>query len=272
MYTFLRFPEFRRKAVTLSYDDGVREDKRLVEILNKNGLKGTFNINSELFATYRRMTKEEIVELFADSPHEIAIHGARHLSLPDVDEAVATRDVITDRENLEKQFGRIIKGMAYANGATNDQTVQILKNCGINYARTGVATEDFRLPEEWLRMPTTCHHNHPRLMELAKQFIEAEEIGYYWSNKPMLFYLWGHSYEFADYNNWEVIEEFAEYVGNRQDIWYATNGEICDYVQAYTRLEYSADGQIIHNPTDKDIYLCYYQKNVLVPAAKTIRV
>lgn len=36
------------KAVTFSYDDGVTQDIRLVEILNRYGLKATFNLNSEL--------------------------------------------------------------------------------------------------------------------------------------------------------------------------------------------------------------------------------
>ena len=275
MYTFLRFPQFRRKAVTLSYDDGVREDKHLIEIMNKNGLKGTFNINSELFGKSpeeRRMTKEEVLELFTDSPHEVAIHGAKHLSLAEVDEAIATRDVIKDREQLDELFGRIIKGMAYSNGSYNTQTVEILKNCGISYARTTVATEGFSVPDDWLMMPTTCHHNHPQLMELAKQFLQAEESRYHWVNRPMLFYLWGHSYEFEDNNNWEIIEEFAKYIGNNPDIWYATNGELYDYVQAYTRLKYSVDGKIIYNPTSQDIYLCYYGKQVLIPAAETIKV
>ena len=46
---YIRFPGFRRKAVTLSYDDGVRQDKRLISIMQKHGLKGTFNINSGMF-------------------------------------------------------------------------------------------------------------------------------------------------------------------------------------------------------------------------------
>jgi peptidoglycan/xylan/chitin deacetylase (PgdA/CDA1 family) len=46
----MRWPNFKRKAVTLSYDDGVSADKRLIPILDKNGLKCTFNINSGMFA------------------------------------------------------------------------------------------------------------------------------------------------------------------------------------------------------------------------------
>ena len=36
-YSQMRFPNFRKKAVTLSYDDGVKFDKRLMEIMDKYG-------------------------------------------------------------------------------------------------------------------------------------------------------------------------------------------------------------------------------------------
>ena len=38
----------KKKAVTFSFDDGVTQDIRLIEILNRYGLRGTFNLNSEL--------------------------------------------------------------------------------------------------------------------------------------------------------------------------------------------------------------------------------
>ena len=47
---FVRWPGFLKKAVTLSYDDGVRQDKRLIQIMKQHGLKGTFNINSGCYA------------------------------------------------------------------------------------------------------------------------------------------------------------------------------------------------------------------------------
>lgn len=47
---FMRFPQGRAKALTLSYDDGVEQDIRLIEIMGKHGLKGTFNLNSGLYA------------------------------------------------------------------------------------------------------------------------------------------------------------------------------------------------------------------------------
>lgn len=269
----MRWQDFKRKAVTLSYDDGMVFDSRLIEIMDKYGLKGTFNLNSGCYAQEknpRKLTADEATALYKNSPHEIAVHGLKHLSLTEVDEGMIAYEIATDRHNLEKQFGRIVKGMAYANGATDDKTVAVLKSCGISYARTTRATLGFDVPEDWLRMPATCHHNEPRLMELAEQFVEAQEPSYYWARKPMLFYLWGHSYEFNDANNWQIIEKFAEYIGKREDIWYATNGEIYEYVQAFDRLQFSVDGSMVHNPSAIGVYINYLGKNVYIPAGESV--
>ncbi len=276
--SFLRFPNFKVKAVTLSYDDGVRQDKRLISIMQKYGIKGTFNINAGLFSNEPsdiekgRMTKEECVELYVNSGMEVAIHGYRHLSLGEIDPALATDDVLTDRKELESIFGKIIKGMAYANGSYSDNVCKILECCGVNYSRTVVTTENFRFPENWLKWDTTCHHDNPKLMELAKTFVERNEDGHMWRNYPILFYLWGHSYEFDTNNNWNVIEDFCEYIGNREDIWYATNGEIYSYVKAFDSLEFSADGNTVHNPSGQTVYICYFNKNVAIQPNEIVKI
>ncbi len=272
MRFYLRFKDFKRKAVTLSYDDGVIWDRDLIAIMNKNSLKGTFNINTELYAQKtgeRRLTKEEAYELYSTSGQEIAVHGAKHLHLADVEESVATRDVMVDRENLERTYGKIVKGMAYAYGNYSDSVVEMLKKCGIVYARTTVSTEKFTIPTDWLRLPATCHHRNPRLMELAKEFVEGEE-NYYQAVRPKLFYLWGHSYEFNDYNEWHIIEEFAEYIGNRDDIFYGTNMEIYNAVTDFNNLVFSADGTRVFNPSCREVYANYNGKDVLIPSGAEI--
>ncbi|MBQ7912888.1 MAG: polysaccharide deacetylase family protein [Clostridia bacterium] len=271
----MRFPGFKRKAVTLSYDDGVAQDKRLVQIMQKNGLKGTFNINSGLLPKESgwHMTAAEALELYTNSGMEVAVHGQYHLSLANVDSAVATNDVLQDRLALENLFGCLVKGMAYANGSYNDEVVGILKTCGIEYARTVTSTEDFELPEDWLRLNPTCHHKNRKLMELVKAFLEVQpdplRLQKY---TPKLFYLWGHSYEFDGDGNWDVIEEFAEAIGNREDIWYATNGEIYAYVKAFDSLRWSADGKLVHNPSGTDVCIFCNKKEYLVKSGTTIKI
>lgn len=278
---YVCFPNFKMKALTLSYDDGVRQDKRLISIMQKYGLKGTFNINSGLFddkyegVEKGRMTVKEALELYNNSGMEVAVHGYKHFSLARVEESVATLDVIKDRDILENLFGKIVKGMAYANGSYSDNVVEILKKCGINYSRTTISTENFDIPTDWLRLSATCHHNNSHLMELAQKFVDEEPFAkgkYFWEQKPLLFYLWGHSYEFDDNNNWNVIEEFAEFVGNREDIWYATNGEIYDYLKASDRLEFSADGKLAHNPTATTLYVSYRFTNYVINPGETVNI
>lgn len=253
-YLQMRFPDFRRKAVTLSYDDVTTHNKKLVEILNRYGLKCTFNFNGGFLGRPGYLTADETVALLKNSPHEIAVHGFRHYSLGLVDSAAAVNDIIEDRKTLEKLFGRVVKGMAYANGVCDDKVVEMLKQCGISYARTTDSTGRFEMTDDWLKMPATCHHKNPNLMGLAKQFVEEKEQGYFWARCPMLFYLWGHAHEFANDDNWHVLEEFAKCVGGREEIWYATNGEIYDYAKAFERLEFSVDGKYVYNPSARDVF------------------
>lgn len=256
---FMRFPGGKVKALTLSYDDGVEQDITLIRIMKKYGLKGTFNINSGLYAAegtvyedgivHRRMTKKQCLDLYKDSGMEIAVHGYTHPFLEQLPVNVCTQEVIRDREALESDYECIVRGMAYPYGTTSDAVVDVLKQCGIAYSRTTVSTEKFLIPKDWLRMPATCHHNNPRLMELARNFVENTN-----NRRPLLFYVWGHSYEFEAHNNWGVIEEFAEYIGNRDDVWYATNIEVYDYITAYNQLQFSVDGSKVYNPTAVTLY------------------
>ena len=268
---YLRFPDFRQKALTLSYDDGVTADKRLIDIMTKNGLKGTFNINSGKFATESggfKLTEEEAVALYSHSGNEVAIHGVHHIPLTYIDDTMGINEIFKDRQNLERLFQKPVQGMAYANGVYSDKVVDMLKKCGVLYARTTKSTEAFEIPEDWLRLPTTCHHKNPRLMELVEAFLAEPTSKNFWTSRAKLFYLWGHSYEFDYDDNWQVIEDFAKRVGGRDDVWYATNMEIYEYVRAYKRLQFSSNEDFVYNPSNIDVYIDYFGKEVCVKAGE----
>jgi len=256
---WMRFPGGLSKALTLSYDDGVEQDERLLDIMQKHGLKGTFNLNSSLFApegtvypegqVHRRLTEKAIVPLFKDNGQEVAIHACYHGDLPAIPAAHAVWQVVHDKEQLENTFDRIIRGMAYPYGTFSTDFTHTLRDCGVAYARTVQSTHRFDIPNDWLTLPATCHHKDPELMNLARKFAEGKPY------RPQMFYLWGHSYEFESDNNWHVIEEFAEYIGGRDDIWYATNIQIHDYVEAWRGMHISADGRRIYNPSAMPLWV-----------------
>lgn len=256
MKRYMRFPNGCGKALTLSYDDGVEQDARLIHIMQRHGLKGTFNISSGCYAihrgpNHRRMSLEQAFSLYTGTDMEIAAHGLSHSPLDRLPQGVRLYEVAKDRDNLENQFARIVRGFAYPYGTFCDETIEVLKQVGIVYARTVQNSQSFDLPRDWLQVNPTCHHNDPMLMSLAQQFVEQRVQG-----EPWLFYLWGHSYEFEAAGNWNIIEKFADYIGGRRDIWYATNIEVYNYVAAFQHLVYSLDGHRIYNPTAYTLYIC----------------
>ena len=224
------------KAITLSYDDGVESDKKLLEILNRYNIKCTFNLNSGIqeYAhawtrngfTIHRIDKDNLKQLYAG--HEIASHGKMHLWPSKIeDEQGLKTEFFEDIVALEDMFNKRIQGMAYSYGDYNDKVVDYLKGLGINYARTVKSNHNFDLQSDLLRFEPTCHHNDEELIDLAKKFIELKP------DKPQIFYLWGHSYEFDVDNKWEIIEDFCKLMANRDDIFYGTNTDVFEYYNLY---------------------------------------
>lgn len=264
-YCFLRFPEGKFKAVTLSYDDGVCADMRLAALLDRYGMKGTFNINSGLFDWDGRMSPEEIRTHILDKGHEVAVHGENHIAPGVVAPAIAIADIMNCRQTLEDMFGIIVRGMAYPdsgilrlhNGNTYENIRRYVADTGIVYSRALHGDNNsFMLPEDLLAWMPTAHHNNPLLKEYVKEFVQLDEEKTYSSHRfPRLFYLWGHSYEFDRDNNWDVIEDFCAAISNKEDTWYATNIEICEYMLAYRSLVTSVDGKRVYNPTLKTIWM-----------------
>ena len=274
---YMKLKDGKSKVLTLSYDDGVVQDIRLIEILDKYGLRGTFNINTgrylgedaERAKYYGRMKLSEAKQLYIGSAHEVAVHALNHPFLEKLKADEVITEIIEDRKNIEAQYGTITRGMAYPYGTYSNEVVDVLAKCGICYSRTTKTTENFKFPENWLTLHPTCHHNNPKLMELAKTFAETKSR---YPSDNWLFYVWGHSYEFDDRDNWNVIEEFAKYIGGREDVWYATNIEIYDYVKAYEALQVSVDRTLVHNPTAIDVWFVEGKTTYCVKAGETIKI
>lgn len=224
----------KMKAITFSYDDGVTQDKRLVDIFNKYGLKATFNINSELLGRKNQLVREGVtVEHNKLSPseikdiykgHEVAVHTLAHPNLTQLDEKEIIRQVEEDRKNLESLVGYDIVGMAYPCGGTNnnDYVAEVIKNnTKIKYARTITSAHNFDMQDNLYRFNPTVHHGEwDKVFELAENFINLK------ADKPKLFYIWGHSYEFDIHNTWNEFEEFCRFISNKSDIFYGTNRDV----------------------------------------------
>ena len=258
------YPGGKHKALTMSYDDGRAADRRLVKIFNDHGIRGTFHLNSSRLGEEDRVTPDEAVSLYRG--HEIACHTVTHPTIARCPLPEVALEVLEDRRALEKITGAPVRGLSYPNGSFSEEIVRLLPGCGIRYSRITGNSDAFTLPADPYRWKATCHHNH-RLMELGDDFLALFKKQYLY-----LMYVWGHSYEFDNADNWDLMEAFCEKMGGKDDIWYCTNIEFMDCMDAAARLQFAADNSFVHNPNARDCWITVNDGEAIrIPGGETVR-
>lgn len=264
MKLYLCFPEGKAKALTMSYDDGKWADERLVELFNRHGIRGTFNLNYGLMERPERIDKDRIRQLYEG--HEVATHTMTHPTIARCPLTETAKEVLEDRIGLESLVGYPVRGHAYPNGSYNEEVKTLLGSLGIAYGRTAMwESGSMELPTDPIEWNGTCHHNY-HLMDYARTFAEFQKKQYL-----KCLYVWGHSYEFDRDDNWGLMEEFCAYMGGREDIWYATNIEIIDYMEAGRRLQYGAAGDFVYNPSARTVWISVDDVPLAVAGGQTVR-
>ena len=252
MKIYYCYPGGKCKALTMSYDDGVLDDERLIQIFNEHGIKATFNLNSGRESA-ALIPKDRIKEVYKG--HEIATHTYTHPTIARSPMELVAAEILKDRAELEELTGGLVRGHAYPNGSYSEEIKDLFRKLGIAYGRVtrplpGSGTVCYDLPTDPLEWHPTCHHNDPTLMQKAQWLIDYQSKQYL-----RLMYVWGHSYEFRNNDNWDVIENFCKLIGGREDLWYATNIEIIDYLEVLKRLKFSVDATHVYNPSVQSAWL-----------------
>ena len=237
------------KAITFSYDDGVEQDKRLIEIFDRYSIKSTFNINSGLFDARtsheamflgkktlfnnHRIPANEIKQVYEN--HEVAAHSVTHPILTQISEEEVIFQMKEDAAALGRLTGYKIKGFAYPGGYCEyyDERVKqlIANNTELYYGRTAKSCYSFELPGELMMFhPTVSHREFEMREKLASDFLTLE------TDKPQILYIWGHSYE-LDVNEklWTEFERFCEKIAGKSDIYYGTNDQVFKYFGLYKK-------------------------------------
>lgn len=255
------YPNRATKAVTMSFDDGKQADVRLAELFKQYGIKGTFHYNSGNINKDTYVTDDEVREI--GKYHEISLHGKTHPFLDKMPLALALDEIRQDRLYLEKLAGKPIRGMSYPYGTFSDELIAGLRSIGIEYSRTIRNTRSFYIPTDFMKWDPTCHHSQELLVLWEKLYNHKKR-------HMMLFYVWGHSYEFDRDQLWGTMEEFCKRAGGHENIWYATNIEIMDYLKAVNQLRFSADMTMIYNPSALDVWISADEEPVCIHAGKNV--
>jgi len=232
-----------KKYLTFSFDDGITQDARIMEILNKYGLTATFNINTGLFGldssasvsnavgvqvSHVRLTEQQVGDGYYDG-FEVAGHTVTHPALSNISDEEVIRQVQTDLDNIERITGQKAIGLAYPGGtqSVSEQNVKtIMETTSACYARTTTSTGEFTLPERFLWWHPTSHISSESSIETIMGYVQTvHETELEYGGQDMLIYIWGHGYEFDQYNTWDEFEELCAYIASCDDIICVTNGE-----------------------------------------------
>ncbi len=273
------FPEGKSKALILSYDDGAIQDRKLVELMNKYQLIGTFHLNSNKLGTnnyFDYLNKDEIKGLYKG--HEVSVHSANHPNLPDISRIDVIYEVLEDRKELERLVEYPVRGMAYPFGNTNDAVIEAISGLGIEYARTVGDTYNFEIPNDFLRWHPTIHQFGKAYSEPNQPEKDKKELALFYkviddflkTKELSVLDVWGHSWEMGtDEKKWEETEKFFKLLANNQEIYYAKQIDLVDYINAFKNLKFSVNKDKVTNTSALTVYIKISGKIFSIPSGAT---
>lgn len=242
-----------KKYFAWSFDDGLEQDKKIIEILKEYGLGATFHLNSGLFGDktwegrignlgmtekpaasfdpaakhllpyvpHFRIPEDELTQVYEG--FEIASHTCHHVNLSKCGEEERRREIAEDVKVLSEKFGQTVTGFAYPYGVGAKQSREALKNAGVKYARLATSKPGFRFPEDPLAMPLSCWHISPKTFERLDAFFDMDA-----GNEDTFFLMFAHGYEFdfgTKESNWDKFRRICETVAQHDDVIACSIGE-----------------------------------------------
>lgn len=200
-----------RKIFLISFDDGTVWDRRFTELLNKYGMKGTFNLNSGLeefvwqyedrFPVRRQILRETLEQYRG---HEIASHTLHHPWLNSLTPPQLCREVGEDCAALKELFGLEEIGFGVPFTACGEREIKIIRRF-VRYIRLSAFSDSFAPPSDPYHIPIHALFNQPDIRDRIEAFAH--------SDLPVaLFVMAGHSYELEALDQWEYMEELLRFI------------------------------------------------------------
>ena len=248
------YPEGKKKAFNVSYDDGVLQDVRFVNMMNRYGLKGTFNLNYELMCqefewvhesgmNVKRLSKSEVVALYQG--HEIASHSLTHPSLDQLSDEAIRYELGHDKWCLSQLFGCEIVGFGVPFDYYDERIAGFAKWLGFEYVRTSEESYSYLPPENPYFWAAGTYHVMPGFKSFVEGFFDADE-------ELALCQIVGHSYDLDVYDMWDYMEWYLCKISEDPEILSMTNGELVRYLTAMKSVEIE-DGYI-KNHSDQRLW------------------
>lgn len=206
------------KYFLISFDDNTVHDRRVVELLNKYALKGTFFINSGTIGKPGYIDRKELKSLYKG--HEIGSHTINHTNLIDLDVQEIIHQIEGDIEFLEVYSNQKVEGFAYPFGEYNDTIIKVVQKLELKYARTSRNTKKTEAPHDFYKWHPTMHYsglaydtNDRERRNRGIQFMFHKFDQFMEDPDAELFHLWLHSWELKeDKFKWDQLERLFRLV------------------------------------------------------------
>lgn len=261
-----RYPNFARKAISFTIDDGNLElDGKFIDIVRPAGITGTFNLmgtdrkgaitDGEYREFYRGFgianhckehpksllcigeykISEEPFDAKAANPeylYKTEVEGLYHKNYGTWWGTAATSDtyirlVDEGRCELERVFGvGSVTGFVWPFCRQEDDAIISHLEAAGYKSVRRTGTADFSIPTD--KMNWCYNAIHTNLIERAEEYESLPDDG------ELKFFCFGvHSHDFENDCCWQVLESFAARWGRREgEFWYAPVADIFDYADA----------------------------------------
>ena len=230
--------------ITTSWDDGHPLDIKVLELLEKYNLKGTFYIplsNPE----YPVMEKSLMKEISAFQ--EIGGHTVRHVRLNTLSDEDAEYEITRCKILLEEIICQPISAFCFPGGKFSDRDVLLIKKAGYLFGRTTKLLANSKPPSNLMNTSIQAYnHSSITLLYHCLKNINALPIirnsFFFPFNKNFLrlaehniskniesksvFHIWGHSWEIEKYNLWKQLEDLFKLISSCDGITYLNNTQV----------------------------------------------
>lgn len=248
------YPDGKTKAFNVTYDDGVLQDREFIHLLNRYGIKGTFNLNSNLmkkeFAWFhdcgmvvKRLSESAARELYQG--HEIASHTLNHPNMQGLSGEQILNEMSRDKDNLEEIFETKVLGFAVPFNYYSDLIEECAKIVGFEYVRTSDTSGNYDPGMDYFHWEAGIFHLSSDLEKYVDGFLKTDE-------EMAVCQIVGHSYDFVAERNWDSMEALLAKVADQKDIWFTTHIDLIHYLKAMAKAEITED--YIENNSDLNLW------------------
>jgi len=222
---------------TTSWDDGNSLDIKLLNLMNKYGIKGTFYIPFK--GRHFSLRVHEIIKI--SMSQEVGAHTLSHIELPGLDDEEILQQVSESKAKLENLTKKKVTAFCYPRGKYDENVAKIVQNAGFEYARTterfkfelaknpmlnGVSCQTIMFKADLFKFLKINYFNPIKLKDFSNWYDFAVNLFEHAKKKNGIFHLWGHSWEIENLGLWRDLEKFFDYVSKQKDVKFVTNSEL----------------------------------------------